>query len=174
MGRPGKLNINIDSVRETDGDKAMLRAVKDSKGGGHTGAMTGAMVATSLIFWPAAPLFLFIHGKDITIPEGTEITAFVQGDQTLDMVKFQPVVVAAPVVAVATADTSAKVTIDASIPNCDIEIDGNFAGNTPSTLDLPIGKHNIAIAKAGYTTWARTMNIVPGDVHLNADMVKAN
>jgi hypothetical protein len=69
MGRAGKLDINIDYVRLADGEKAALRAVKDVKGGGHQGAMTGAMVATSLIFFPAAPLFLFMHGKDISIPK---------------------------------------------------------------------------------------------------------
>jgi hypothetical protein len=67
----------------------MLRAVKDAKGGGHTGAMVGAMVATSLVVWPAAPLFLLMHGKDVTIPKGTNISAFVQGDITLDESKFQ-------------------------------------------------------------------------------------
>lgn len=89
MGRAGKLNINIDKVRLADGEKAMLRAVKDTKGGGHTGAMVGAMVATSLVIWPAAPLFLLMHGKDVTIPKGTNISAFVQGDMTLDESKFQ-------------------------------------------------------------------------------------
>ena len=44
MGRGGKLDVNIDSVRLADGEKAALRGVKDSKGGGHGGAMTGAMV----------------------------------------------------------------------------------------------------------------------------------
>jgi hypothetical protein len=80
MGRAGKLNIVIESVKMTNGEKAALRAVKDAKGGGHVGAMTGAIVATSIVFFPAAPLFLFIHGKDITIPSGTEITAYVNGD----------------------------------------------------------------------------------------------
>jgi hypothetical protein len=42
--------------------------------------MTGAMVATALVVWPAAPFFLFMHGKDITIPKGTEITAYINGD----------------------------------------------------------------------------------------------
>jgi hypothetical protein len=89
MGRAGKLNINIDKVRLADGEKGLLRAVKDTKGGGHTGAMVGAMVATSLVVWPAAPLFLLMHGKDVTIPKGTNISAFVQGDMTLDESKFQ-------------------------------------------------------------------------------------
>jgi hypothetical protein len=89
MGRAGKLDLNVDKVRLADGEKALLRAVKDTKGGGHTGAMVGAMVATSLVVWPAAPLFLLMHGKDVTIPKGTNISAFVQGDVTLDQSKFQ-------------------------------------------------------------------------------------
>jgi hypothetical protein len=89
MGRAGKLDINIDKVRLADGEKALLRAVKDVKGGTHTGAMVGGMVATSLVLLPAAPLFLLMHGKDVTIPKGTNITAFIQGDVTLDDSKFQ-------------------------------------------------------------------------------------
>src|SRR5947207_3895026 len=90
MGRGGKLNVNIDSVRLTDGEKVALRAVKDTKGGGHVGAMTGAMIATSIVFFPAAPLFLFMKGKDITIPKGTEITAYINGDFPIDLAKFRP------------------------------------------------------------------------------------
>jgi hypothetical protein len=40
MARGGKLDINIDYARLADGEKAALRAVKEVKGGGHTGAMT--------------------------------------------------------------------------------------------------------------------------------------
>jgi hypothetical protein len=46
------------------------------------------MVATSIVFFPAAPLFLFIKGKDITIPKGTEITAYVNDEYALDAAKF--------------------------------------------------------------------------------------
>src|SRR6266568_479987 len=89
MARGGKLDVNIDAVRLVDGEKAPLRAVKDVKGGGHTGAMTGAMVATGIVFFPAAPLFLFMHGKDITIPKGTEITAYINGNFPINLAKFQ-------------------------------------------------------------------------------------
>jgi hypothetical protein len=47
MARGGKLDIEIDYVKLADGEKATLRAVKETKGGGHTGAMTGGMVATA-------------------------------------------------------------------------------------------------------------------------------
>lgn len=89
MARGGKLNLTIDYLRLANGDKVALRAVKETKGGGHTGAMTGAMVATAVVFFPAAPLFLFMHGKDTVIPKGTEITAYVNGDTKLDREKFK-------------------------------------------------------------------------------------
>lgn len=88
MGRGGKLDVNIDYVRAADDEKLALRAVKDVQGGGHVGSMTGAIVATSLVFFPAAPLFLLVHGKDITIPKGTEITAYSNGEIKLDRSKF--------------------------------------------------------------------------------------
>jgi hypothetical protein len=101
MARGGKLDLNIDKVRLVDGSKTLLSAVKNTKGGGHKGAMTGAIIATSLVLWPAAPLFLLMHGKDITIPKGTAITAFIQGDDVLDRSRFikldQPVTAAQPV-----------------------------------------------------------------------------
>jgi len=88
MGRGGKLNLTIDKVRLADGERAPLRAVRDAQGGSHVGAMTTAMVATGILFFPAAPLFLFMHGKDVTIPAGTEVTAYVNGDFTLDRTRF--------------------------------------------------------------------------------------
>lgn len=91
MARGGKLDVEIDYVRLVNGDKVALRAVKETSGGGHTGAMTGAMVATALVVWPAAPFFLFMHGKDATIPKGTEITAYVNGEIKLDRTKLRTV-----------------------------------------------------------------------------------
>lgn len=83
MGRAGKLSVNIDYVRLPSGDKLPLRGVQYVKGGGHTGAMTGAMVATGIVFFPAAPLFLFMKGKDITIPEGHEVTVYTNTEYTV-------------------------------------------------------------------------------------------
>jgi hypothetical protein len=90
MGRAGKLDVSIDGVQLADGERVTLRAVKESQGGSHTGIMAGGMVATSLIVWPAAPVFLLMHGKDVTIPKGTEVTAYISGDVKLDPAKFQP------------------------------------------------------------------------------------
>ena len=93
MARGGKLSMNIDYVRLPSGERLALRGVQDVKGGGHTGAMTGAMVATGIVFFPAAPLFLFMHGKDIIIPKGHEVTVYTNTDY--DLTKAKPVTTAA-------------------------------------------------------------------------------
>jgi len=87
MGRAGKLNINIDNVRLTSGEKVALRAVKDVKGAASGCNNRGDCRNKHRVF-PAAPLFLLVHGKDITIPKGTEITAYTNGDIPLDPKKF--------------------------------------------------------------------------------------
>ena len=88
MGRGGKLNLNIDSVRLANSDKIALRAAAESRGGGHQSAMTGAILGTAIMCFRAAPLFLLMHGQDIAIPTGTEITACINGEIPLDSVKF--------------------------------------------------------------------------------------
>jgi len=170
MGKAGKLNMNIDYVQLASGEKVPLRAVKGGSGGSHTGAMTGAMVATGIIFFPAAPLFLFMHGKDITIPKGTEITAFIAADTELDPAKFagKPATVAtvtAPVPATATDAAPTDVTmvaIKSSPDGADITIDGKFVGTTPSTLQLKAGEHVVLIEKSGFKSWQRTMTVTGG------------
>ena len=168
MGRAGKLNMAISYARLKDGDKIALRAVSEQKGGSHTGAMAGAMVATSLIVWPAAPFFLFMKGKDVTIPQGTEITAFVDGDMRLDMAKFGAVADAGSVAVAAGAQTS--LTIESTPAGADIEIDGNFVGSTPSSVPVTLGNHDIAVRKKGYSTWTRHTNFNGGTVHVNAEL----
>jgi PEGA domain len=170
MGRGGKLDVNIDNVRLADGEKAPLRAVQENKGGGHVGAMTGAMVATGIVFFPAAPFFLLMHGKDINIPKGTEITAYVAGNIPLDKAKFEVVEsVAGPSVAAGTG-APAAVTILSSPTAADIEIDGKFVGNTPSTIPLAAGEHSIKVAKKGYKPWERKLNVAGGATNLSAEL----
>jgi hypothetical protein len=166
MGRGGKLNVNISYARLADQEKAALRATKDTQGGGHVGAMTGAMVATAIVFFPAAPLFLFMKGKDITIPQGTEITAFVDGDMHLDMAKFG----AAPPASGAASVAEAKLAIDSVPTGADIYVDGSFVGNTPSTVDVSPGSREIAVKKKGFVDWTRKLNVSGGNVHLSADL----
>jgi hypothetical protein len=178
MARGGKLDINIDYVKLVSGEKATLRAVKDVKGGGHTGGMVGGMVATSIVFFPAAPFFLFMHGKDISIPKGTDITAYVSGDMKLDIAKFQPAAPANAPAQGATASSpggsvSAKLQLESDPPGADIEVDGSFVGNTPSDVQVADGEHTVSVKKAGFKDWERKLRVSGGSsVHLSATLEK--
>lgn len=158
MARGGKLEIVMDSVRLTDGEKAALRATKDVKGGGHTGAMTAGIVATGLLFWPAAPFFLFMHGKDISIPKGTELPTFVSGNFSLDLAKFQQNTQGTT--QMPQAGASATVSISSSPTGADISVDQSFVGNTPSSISLSAGKHVISVSKQGYKDWERGITLL--------------
>jgi hypothetical protein len=185
MGRGGKLNVNIDAVRLISGEKVALRSVKDLQGGGNTGKMTGAMVATGIVFFPAAPLFLFMKGKDITVPKGTEITAYINGDIVLDPKKFashaQSNEIAAPTLSDAKAEQApsavdseySSVTIKSVPDGAEILIDGKFVGSTPSTLRLKFGEHKISIKQGGYISWERTITLsAGGNITVDANLEK--
>jgi plastocyanin len=116
------------------------------------------------VFFPAAPLFLFMHGKDITIPKGTEITAFVNGDVSLDLAKFRPAG-SAVVSAVAAQET---LEFSSNPAGADIEVDGNFVGTTPSSITVAPGDHAITIRKNGYKSWERKMKTSSGNVKVVA------
>ena len=170
MGRAGKLNVNIDNVRLVDGEKVALRAVKEVKGGSHTGAMTGAIVATAIVFFPAAPLFLFMKGKDITIPKGTEITAYINGDVPLDPRKFQPqdtakteAATSSTPVAPSAENMASTIELKSTPDGAEISIDGKYVGNTPTTLHLTVGDHVIRFEKPGFKPWERTLTITQGE-----------
>jgi len=178
MARGGKLNVNIDDVRLSDGEKAPLRAVKEAKGGGHTGAMTGAIIGTAIVFFPAAPLFLFMHGKDITIPKGTEITAYINGDIPLDPKRFVAQTTAGPETGAAPLQPTASATatqngsgadpalstvdLKSTPDGAEITVDEKFMGSTPSSLRLAVGDHKIKLGKSGFKTWERTMTVNAG------------
>jgi hypothetical protein len=66
----------------------------------------------------------------------------------------------------------ASVAIDSTPTGADIEIDGAFVGNTPSTVAIPSGSHKICVKKKGYADWTKALNVTSGTIHLNAELEK--
>jgi hypothetical protein len=199
MGRAGKLEIVLRYVRLADSETVPVRAVKDVKGKNAAVGMTVGIVATGLLFFPAAPLFLLMKGKDITIPEGADAIAYVDGDRKLEAAKFAPKTdLAATAAATAAATTSAPTTpttapltstLPANVPpettgNLDIQsnpaaasvyVDGTFMANTPTTLHLNPGQHNLRIALEGYREWIQDLTVKTGSAnHITADLERLN
>lgn len=70
LGRSGKLEFTCESVTAVDGSQIPLRGeeAKNGKGG------KGSMVAVTLLI---SPLGLFMKGHNITVKQGTVVTAYV-------------------------------------------------------------------------------------------------
>ena len=54
----------------------------------------------------------------------------------------------------------------------EISVDGRFAGNTPSTINVVPGQHTIKVQMDGYQSWQREINTSGGKVRLSAILTK--
>jgi hypothetical protein len=90
FGLGGKVIIKLDSVGLVTGDRVRLQARQEFKGGSHTKLMAEGMLLASMIYLPAAPIFLLSHRSDCTVLKGSEVTAYIDGDarvQSADLAK---------------------------------------------------------------------------------------
>jgi len=72
----------------------------------------------------------------------------------------------------ASANTT-TIEISSTPANADIELDGNFAGNTPSSIGVTPGEHTIRITKVGFGTWERKIKSSSGNVRIAAELTTA-
>jgi len=81
----------------------------------------------------------------------------------------------APHAALLIAATTAQISlnIDSTPPGGDIEIDGAFVGNTPSTITVDPRSHQVVIKKKGFNDWSKTLNVTGGMIHLNVELEKS-
>jgi hypothetical protein len=77
FGRAGALELSIDSVRLTDGRTIPLRATREKGEGDMSGGRVAATIA-------ASPVLVWVKGKEVTFEKGTETTAYVSGDASID------------------------------------------------------------------------------------------
>ena len=118
-----------------------------------------------------------MHGKDITIPKGTEITAYINGDIPLDPAKCaaqppsrQDVSATAsrppagePVQSGNGVDTAlATIEVKSTPDGAEITVDGKYMGSTPSALRLSAGDHSVKLEKPGFKTWEKTLTVSSG------------
>jgi hypothetical protein len=66
-----------------------------------------------------------------------------------------------------------KITVSSTPTNADIELDGNFVGNTPSTVETTPGDHLVVVKKSRYKAWERKLKITGGIINVSADLEKS-
>jgi membrane-associated protease RseP (regulator of RpoE activity) len=62
------------------------------------------------------------------------------------------------------------VTVSSTPSGADIFVDDDFAGDTPSTLNLSSGKHVVSVRKPGFQEWVRKVSLSGGSITLNAEL----
>jgi PDZ domain/PEGA domain len=62
------------------------------------------------------------------------------------------------------------VRVTSSAPGAEIFVDEDFVGDTPSTINVPAGKHVIVVKKSGFQDWVRTMDFAGGSITLDVEL----
>src|SRR3954465_7739367 len=122
-GGAGKLDFSIDRVRAIDGEWIPIRYTVNKANGGSHAVSTGVLTAgAAVLFWPAAPAFLLIKGKDVNINKGVVFNAFTDADHVLN--NAGTTVAGTTKASASFAGTSgvASVAIASNVPGSDIEV----------------------------------------------------
>jgi hypothetical protein len=78
----------------------------------------------------------------------------------------------APAMAVASEGAqgaAAMISVNCNQPGADIEVDGAFVGNSPTTIPVSAGTHQITV-KHGSSQWQKDVQVTGGTVTLNATL----
>src|SRR5262249_32452777 len=161
--RAGKLDFSIDRVKTANNQWIPLRYTVTKKSGQSHAVSTGILTAGVVVFWPAAPVFLLRKGNDITINRGTAFEVFTDANHTGGPA-------AAAAAGNAPAPAGAAISVTSPVAGAEIEVDGVFVGNTPTTVQLSSGSHRVVV-KHGVKSWQRTLQVNSGStITLNATL----
>jgi len=158
LGRAGKLNFSVDYVRAPDGTNIRLRASSTRKGEDKSGTVIVVSVLVS-------PVALVMRGKDVEIPKGTIVNAYVDGDRQIGLGgPASPVTLTQPPPSAPPTDDLSTTVVKSDPEGADVTVDGNYMGSTPSTVRLAAGNHTILLEKSGMKSWQRTISVSPGGI----------
>jgi len=65
---------------------------------------------------------------------------------------------------------TSTMSVSSTVPGADIFVDEDFVGSTPSTINVPAGKHIITVKKSGFQNWIRIVDFSGGSITLNAEL----
>jgi len=68
------------------------------------------------------------------------------------------------------AASVARLSVASAPDGADVEVDGEFFGNTPSIFQLDTGAHNICVKKSGFKTWEKKITVSPGEIKITAEL----
>ena len=140
--RSGWIDINLESVTLADGQKVPIRASKNKVIRDQTTIISNS-------------------GQDASITQGTDLTAYINGNQPLDLTRIR-----------AAGGPTSEVKITSTPPNAEISVDGRLAGSTPYTLHVMSGDHVVVLRIVGFQPWQSKIHASGQPLSVAVPMVK--
>jgi len=141
--RGGWIDINLETVALVDGERVAIRASK-----ARPLHDTQETVVSS-------------SGQDASITQGTDLIAYISGSQTLDVTRLR-----------AASGPTTEVKVTSTPPNAEITVDGRLAGNTPYTLHVGAGDHEVALRIVGFQPWQNKIHVAAQPVVVDVPLTK--
>ncbi len=142
-GHGGWIDINLESVTLADGQRVPIRASKNKA----IRDDQSTIISNS--------------GQDASITQGTDVIAYINGNQPLDLTRLR-----------AAGGATTEVRITSTPPNAEITVDGRLAGSTPYTLHVSSGDHVVVLRIVGYQPWQSKVHGAGEPVAVDVPLVR--
>jgi hypothetical protein len=162
-GIEDKGNVSVQLIDANSTKTLWAYSVNKQRGGSKNSQSMAEAVAKHLKDYVESK-----PGQEILAATASELaSAQPEASPAVDNPQAQEAVVAAPTMQPAT------VIVKSTPPGADINVDGKFMGNTPSTIQLSPGDHVVSVEKEGLRPWERGMTITAGgNITIDATLVK--
>jgi PEGA domain len=139
----GWVDINLDSVTLPDGEHVPIRASKQRP------LLTDQSSIVSS------------QAQDASISQGADLTAFVNGNQQIDLTRMR-----------AAGGATITIKVTSSPSNAEVSLDGKVAGSTPSLMRVTSGDHVVVVRMAGFQAWQKKVHVEAESVVLDVALYK--
>jgi hypothetical protein len=141
--KTGKALVSLRYVLLCDGEKVSLRPTPERK----TGAPKTVMLSAT--------------EGDVTISNGAEIVAYINGNLPLDIPKMR----------LASQPTN-ELKITSTPGNAEVSVDGKVLGSTPFSGRVVRGEHVVTLRMAGFQPWRQKVNVSNDAANLQVALKK--
>jgi PEGA domain len=139
----GWIDINLDSVSLSDGERVPIRSSKQRMERSDESNIVSS------------------QAQDASIAQGADLTAFINGNKQLDLTRLR-----------AAGGPSTTLKITSSPSNAEVTLDGHLAGSTPNTVRVTSGDHVVLVRMAGFQSSQRKIHVQGEPVALDIPLSK--
>jgi hypothetical protein len=139
----GWIDIDLDSVTLSDGERVPIRASKQRPVRNDQSNIVSS------------------QAQDASISQGADLTAFVNGSQQIDLTRLR-----------ATSGPTTTIKLTSTPPNAEVTLDGRLAGSTPSSLRASSGDHVLVVRMAGFQAWQKKIHVDAEPIALDVALLK--